>query len=104
METNASEKQLSRIIQLVTRSTIPAIYQETLLNSLHTLSAEQAEKIAEDLAHLVDSHARYEATTTAWLDTWETIGRRIESRLAREVLLIEHEVEECLRDGHLNRV
>lgn len=43
METNASEKQPARIIQLVTRSTIAQIYPETLINSLHTLSADQAE-------------------------------------------------------------
>lgn len=104
METNASEKQLARIIQLVSRSTIPPIYHETLINSLHTLSADQAECIGEDLARLLENHATYEAAATAWLDTWETIARRIESRLAREVLLIEHEVEELLREGALRRV
>ena len=95
----ATEKQIAHIIKLTALSPIPPIYQETLLNALHALSAEDASHIERHLEQLEEKLAAYEKATVAWIEAWQTIAQRIDSRLKREVMLLEHEVDEALRNG-----
>lgn len=87
----ASAVEIQQIIELLTKSPIPASYQEALLNSLHTLTSAQASEVLFVLTRLLVNENSYIRMTTVWMDTWQKIAKRIHDSVEDEANRIEAE-------------
>lgn len=84
MKEAAASEQIEEIIKLLTRSAIPPLYQEELLNHLDRLDTEQAKAIVDSLWQLDQKEILYANQAAKWICAWQEIAERIGARLEFE--------------------
>lgn len=98
---NARERgeALKEMVAWLTKSALPPIVQEYVLQTVPSLTTEAATAITEELKKLGASEQGFAESIQAWRIAWERITGKIEDQLQSELRTIEEELFQELTKG-----